>query len=241
MTIAIAHRGYHVKHLENTLEAFESAAALGADMVELDCRLTRDGHVIVLHDRTLARLWGVAKPVNRVGWDEVSKLRRKGYRIPELAEVLRTIDLPVMVDVPGVKVLEASFGVTVAAGALDRCVFAGHTGAMARLRQLSASARIALSWSTRELPGAELLASTLPEWFNPRWRVAPPSVVDHMHEAGLGVSVWTVDRRRYMKRVLRAGVDAVITNRAERHVPLQARQAARPAAGGDDDRGQPRP
>ena len=46
-----------------------------------------------------------------------------------------------------------------------------------------------------------------------------------MHEAGIGVSVWTVDRRRYMKRVLRAGVDAVITNRTERLVPLLARRA----------------
>ena len=153
MTIAIAHRGYHVKHLENTLEAFASAAALGADMVELDCRLTADGHVVVLHDRTLARLWGVAKPVNRVGWDEVSRIRRQGYRIPELAEVLRTIELPVMVDVPGVKVLEASFAVVVAAGAVDRCIFAGHTGAMARLRQMSPSARIALSWGTARATG----------------------------------------------------------------------------------------
>ncbi len=41
-----------------------------------------------------------------------------------------------------------------------------------------------------------------------------------MHESGIGVSVWTVDRRRHMKKVLRAGVDAVVTNRTERLVPL---------------------
>ena len=225
MTIAIAHRGHHLEHLENTLEAFASAAALGADMVELDCRLTADGHVVVLHDRALARLWGVAKRVKSVGWDEVSRIERNGLRIPELAEVLRAIELPVMVDVPSMEVLETSFAVVVAAGAVDRCIFAGHTGAMARLRQMSPSARIALSWDRPELPGPELLAGTKPEWFNPRWRLAPPSVVAHLHEAGIGVSVWTVDRRRYMKRVLRAGVDAVITNRTERLVPLLARRS----------------
>jgi glycerophosphoryl diester phosphodiesterase len=224
MTIAIAHRGYHVEHIENTLEAFASAAALGADMVELDCRLTADGHVVVLHDPTLARLWGVHKPVKGLDWDEVSRVTRHSYRIPELAEVLRAIELAVMVDVPGVKVLEASFAVVAAAGAVDRCMFAGHTGAMARLRQMSPAARIALSWGRRELPSAELLARTKPEWFNPKWRLAPPSVVDHMHEAGVGVSVWTVDRRRYMKRALRAGVDAVITNRTERLLPLLGRR-----------------
>ncbi len=147
VTLAIAHRGYHMQHPENTVEAFASAVALGADMVELDCRLTADGHVVVLHDRTLARMWGVAKPVKNVDWDEVAKIRRKGYRIPELAEVLRAIELPVMVDVPGVRVLEATLAVVVDARALERCMFAGHTGAMARLRQMSPSARLALSWA----------------------------------------------------------------------------------------------
>ena len=50
-----------------------------------------------------------------------------------------------------------------------------------------------------------------------------PAVVDQMHTAGLGVSVWTVDRKRQMKRVLRAGVDAVITNQAGRLVSVLAR------------------
>jgi glycerophosphoryl diester phosphodiesterase len=55
VTLAIAHQGDHTEHLENTIEAFESAAALGADMVELDCQLSAGGHVVVLHDSTLTR------------------------------------------------------------------------------------------------------------------------------------------------------------------------------------------
>ncbi len=87
-------------------------------------------------------------------------------------------------------------------------------------RQMAPSARIALSWEKRELPGAELLASTKPEWFNPHWRLATSRVVANMHAAGMGVSVWTVDRRWAMRRVLRAGVDAVITNQTARLVSL---------------------
>jgi glycerophosphoryl diester phosphodiesterase len=223
VTITIAHRGDPVNHWGNTLEAFESAASLGADMVELDCHLTRDGHVVVLHDRTLTNPWGVPKPVAALAWDEVSSIRRNGYRIPRLEEVLGAVQLPIMVDVPSVEVLEASFAVATATKALDRCVFAGHIGALLRLREMSSSARIALSWDRRRPPSRRLLAKTRPEWFNPYWRLVAPGVVDQMHAAGVGVSVWTVDRRWHMKRVLRAGVDAVITNQTARLVSLRSR------------------
>jgi glycerophosphoryl diester phosphodiesterase len=223
VTITIAHRGDPVNHWENTLEAFQSAASLGADMVELDCKLTRDGHVVVLHDTTLRRPWGVPRAIEALRWDEVSAIRRNGYRIPGFAEVFSAVQLPVMVDVPSVEVLEAAYRVATAANALDRCVFAGHTGALVRLRQLSKSARIALSWDERKLPSAELLDSTKPEWFNPYWELAAPGAVERMHAAGIGVSVWTVDQPRAMRKVLRAGVDAVITNRTARFVSFLRR------------------
>jgi glycerophosphoryl diester phosphodiesterase len=51
----IAHRGARAFAPENTLEAFDKAAELGADMVELDVQLTADRQVVVLHDETLER------------------------------------------------------------------------------------------------------------------------------------------------------------------------------------------
>jgi glycerophosphoryl diester phosphodiesterase len=51
-TLVIAHRGAWGELPENTLEAFEHAVRLGADMVELDVRRTADGHLIVYHDAT---------------------------------------------------------------------------------------------------------------------------------------------------------------------------------------------
>ena len=220
MTIVVAHRGDPVNHLGNTLEAFESAAALGADMIELDCRVTADGQVVVVHDETLARPWGVHKPVAALTWEQVCAVGQDGRRIPRLADILRATQLPVMVDMPGIEVVDASLAVVREAGALGRCVFAGRTGALVRLRQMAPSARIALSWDKRELPGPELLNSTKPEFFNPYWRLVSARVVADMHSAGVGVSVWTLDRRWEMRRVLRMGVDAVITNQTARLVAL---------------------
>jgi glycerophosphoryl diester phosphodiesterase len=226
--VTIAHRGDPVSHLENTVEAFESAVSLGASMVELDCRLTGDGHVVVLHDSTLERLWGVPRAVRSLSWEEVRAVRRNGYRIPDLAQVLGAVPLPVMVDVPGADVLEASLATVECARAIDRCLFAGQTTALRRLRELRPTASIALSWEKRELPAPELLLEVKPEWFNPHWRLVAPRVVEQMHEAGIGVSAWTVDHPWRIRRVLRAGVDAVITNRTARAIAaVRRREVAR--------------
>lgn len=50
VTLVIAHRGAWGEHPENTLEAFEQAVRIGADMIELDVRQTADGHLIAHHD-----------------------------------------------------------------------------------------------------------------------------------------------------------------------------------------------
>ena len=75
--IAIAHRGDPIGARENTPAAFSSAAALGADWVELDLRLTGDGEVVVLHDQSLQRLWGRDVSVGDLDLAEVQRLGRR--------------------------------------------------------------------------------------------------------------------------------------------------------------------
>ncbi len=85
---AIAHRGDPVGHRENTLPAFAAAAALGADMLELDLRRTRDGSIVVLHDQSLLRLWERDASVGDLDLSEVQRLGEGDVRIPTWREVL---------------------------------------------------------------------------------------------------------------------------------------------------------
>src|SRR5712691_3935269 len=81
--LVFAHRGGSALAPENTIEAFDNGLALGADGLELDIQLSRDGVVVVHHDRTLDRTTSLRGPVADRTADE---LRRAA--VPTLADVL---------------------------------------------------------------------------------------------------------------------------------------------------------
>jgi glycerophosphoryl diester phosphodiesterase len=95
----VAHRGASIEAPENTLAAFRRAWQLGAEGIELDVRLSKDGAVVVIHDATTRRLAGVDRPVADQTLAELQALdvggwkdaRHAGERIPTLAEVLATV------------------------------------------------------------------------------------------------------------------------------------------------------
>ena len=82
----IAHRGYHVKYKENTLESFKEAV-LKKYIIELDVHLIKDKTVIVFHDDNLKRMIKIDKKIK-----ECTKEELKKYNIPTLSEVLSLVD-----------------------------------------------------------------------------------------------------------------------------------------------------
>ena len=86
----IAHRGYVAKGVENSIEALEGAAEIGADYVEFDIILTKDNKFVVMHDYNLKRLAGLNKRVQDMNFDEVVGLTIKQgdftSKIPSLEE-----------------------------------------------------------------------------------------------------------------------------------------------------------
>ena len=86
----IAHRGYVAKGVENSIEALEGAAEVGAEYVEFDIILTKDNKFVVMHDYNLKRLTGLNKRVQDMNFDEVVGLTIKQgdytSKIPSLEE-----------------------------------------------------------------------------------------------------------------------------------------------------------
>jgi myo-inositol-1(or 4)-monophosphatase/deoxyribonuclease-2 len=220
---AIAHRGDPIAARENTPAAFDAAVAMGVDMVELDLRRTRDGEIVVLHDQSLLRLWGLDASVGDVEWAQVARIGTEGageefggVRIPLLREVLETVPLPLMVDFTRREVVEGALAAVVAAGALERSLFVtGNVPALRILRGLSAEARLGLTWTGEGDVPVALLRELGAEFWNPTSMLIHDAAVGTVHDMGLKVSCWTVDEVDEMARVCAAGVDAVVSNQVE--------------------------
>ena len=103
--VLCGHRGNMAEAPENTLSSFASAERVGVDEIELDVRLTRDGVLVVLHDRTVARTAATATPHLHTPVEELtfSELRSAdlgiGERIPTFDETLEATNVLLQVEI----------------------------------------------------------------------------------------------------------------------------------------------
>ena len=87
-----AHRGTSYYEPENTLRAFRRALEMGADRIEVDVRLTADGHIIALHDETVDRTTNGSGYARDMTLREIKRLDAgKGERIPTLREIIKLV------------------------------------------------------------------------------------------------------------------------------------------------------
>src|SRR4051812_42453096 len=96
----IAHRGASGTEPENTIRSFKRAEEMGSDMIELDVRRSEDGHLVVIHDHDLLRLFGDPRLIKDLPVLEIKRVSRITDReIPTLDEVMSVIRTPLNIHV----------------------------------------------------------------------------------------------------------------------------------------------
>jgi glycerophosphoryl diester phosphodiesterase len=139
--VNVAHRGASALAPENTIEAFRLAVEAGAGGLELDVHMTRDGHIVVIHDATVDRTTNGSGAVSEMTLDELRRLdaghtfspdggptppyRGRGVRVPTLGEVLQgfpvvAVNIEIKAGTPGIE--ETVLGVLREANALGRAL-----------------------------------------------------------------------------------------------------------------------
>ncbi|MFJ6570932.1 glycerophosphodiester phosphodiesterase [Streptomyces sp. NPDC091292] len=222
---AVAHRGDPYRVRENTLPSLRSALDRGADAVEIDVRLTRDGVPVLLHDATLERLWEHERPLSALSAAEVRGLTDGG--VPTLADALdATGDGRIMVDLPGATpaAVRRIVGVVRDCGAQERAYYCAGPQTMLAVRAADPAAEIALTWTTLAPPRPGLLEAVRPRWLNYRFSLVDRDLTARVHRDGYLLSVWTPDTRRAMRRLIEAGVDSITTNRVDVLHDLRSRE-----------------
>ncbi|MBX7255408.1 MAG: glycerophosphodiester phosphodiesterase family protein [Candidatus Hydrogenedentes bacterium] len=97
--LAVGHRGTVTFAPENTIPAFNKAIELGADLLEMDVRETKDGHLVIMHDGTVKRTTGEKGAISQMTLGEIRKLDAgalfgpefKGTRVPTFEEAMEAI------------------------------------------------------------------------------------------------------------------------------------------------------
>ena len=228
--LVIAHRGSSAHAPENTLAAFQLAAVQGADAIELDVDLTRDGQAIVMHDATLDRTTDGKGAVHELMLEEIRRVDAgawkgatfKGERVPLLDEVFAAVGQRVLINVEVKGMSLRSTGIEAKVAALvqqhhlfERVIISSFNPfALRRIKHMEPRLACALIYAP-DLPiylRHTWLAPLIPQLDarHPHHSQVSRRLVERWHARGQRVNVWTVNEAAILHAMTRAGVDGII-------------------------------
>ncbi|HYU78276.1 MAG TPA: glycerophosphodiester phosphodiesterase [Vicinamibacterales bacterium] len=249
--LVFAHRGGAKLAPENTLAAFENGLGCGADGIECDVHLSRDGVPVVIHDATLERTTNATGPVSALTAAQLARVdaghhftsaggfpfRGQGLGVPPLEAVLRQHPMLTIIELKRAEpeLARAVVRIVRQIDAVERvCIGSFHRQAVAVVRdeapEIATSASVPearwtlyKSWCRVPSLGRKpYVAFQVPEYAG-RMRVVSPAFVRQVHAERATVQVWVVDAPADVQRLFDWGVDAVISDRPD--LAMQTRDA----------------
>jgi len=249
--IVVAHRGASGYAPENTLAALALARGQGADMAEIDVRSTRDGELVVMHDPTLVRTTdAVRRFPGRRPWrvrdftlEEIRRLDAgswfgpdyAGERVPTLGEalgVLRATGIGALVELKVERRTPEAGARLADAVRSDRYWLGAGRGGRLILQSFD--------WATlrvlaEEVPGLRTAALGRPysryglrrvaryvQQLHPHHLRVTAAYVRRVHDQGMRMFGWTVNHPSAIRRLVRDGVDGIITDYPDRVADYRA-------------------
>jgi glycerophosphoryl diester phosphodiesterase len=231
--LIIAHRGDRGAFPENTPAAFRGAERAGAPMIELDVTLTRDRHLVVIHDETLDRTTDGHGPV---GGQSLAALRRldaggwfhprfAGERIPTLADVFAAVSPAIRVNVeikpdavetppPADAVERQVIDCVRAHNAVHRVLISSfHWDCLTRIADAVEGVSLGVLRDGPVTPAAIDLARRIGALsVHPDQRYLTPAAIAAIHDAGFRVIPYTVNDPVRIRELLTAGIDGFFTD-----------------------------
>ena len=233
----IAHRGASGHFPENTRLAFEKAIEARVDMIELDCQLTLDGHVVVFHDERLDRTASVNGAVKNKTLAELKRLdigqwrkkTHKGERILTLEEAVEVVGQGVDLCLDIKQFSQAPQGIELKLlftlshyDFLDRAILSSFDyRCLHRVRELAPEAQVGVIFGSgmtedpfaaaKQLAAACMLVQK---------ELATREFLEKAWDDGRDVYVWTVNEIREMEKFVSLGVQGLISDFPERFAKL---------------------
>ncbi len=215
--LVIAHRGASGTEPENTIRSFKKAEELNVDMIEMDVRESKDGELVIFHDHSLKRLFGIDKAVVHMNLADLKAISI-GREIPTLDEVLAQVhtDLNLEIKVHGIeakvlnkiknfphKVLISSF----------------YPEILKEFRTLDGNIRLALIIGIKRfhmIALARYFAKKLDLYsIHPKFSIVSAPIMALLRLAKRKIYVWVPNSQNDYERMKKLGVDGIFTDYPE--------------------------
>jgi len=238
-----AHRGANEFAPENTLAAFRKAVELGADLIEIDVRKTKDNVNIIMHDSTLkrtTRLEGNVSDWNYTDLKEVSAGKRSSgkfasEKIPTLEETCKEVaeanknfqkNASFYVDCKDPELADM-IQVIKKYGFLETSVFYGNDERLKAICAIAPDAKLMPAYGSGDNL-QERIKSLKPYAFDVSWMLLSRELIDNLHSQGIKVfsDAPVIASMEALVRVMEMGVDLIQTDRI-----LNVQKAIKKAAG----------
>ena len=238
--LRFAHRGSTILWPENTLKAFQGAAGYGCQYIESDLHMTRDGIIVLFHDDKLERLTNGRGKIKNWDWEDLRRLdaayyfkpdqnfplRGKNISIPSLEEavtafknIMFNLDLKQPCMEPALSEFIKKHRLQ------DRVLITSfndfRTRRFQKLLKTASSAGIIETALNRIWTGlgGRAYKTRAEAWQVPVkkgcFNVINKRLINAAHKAGIQVHAWTVNEPAEMDRLLKMGVDGIVTDRID--------------------------
>ena len=224
-----AHRGFSGKYPENTMLAFQKAFETGADGIELDVQLTKDGEVVIIHDETVDRTTDGTGYVRDYPLEVLQKLdasylykKEVGFwPIPTLREYCEWVcekdlvtNIELKTSVFEYKGIEKKVLDLIREYQLEKKVIVSSFNhfSILRMKEMAPDLTYGLLTDTW-LVGAGAYTSSLGvTCYHPNYRSLVPDVVEELKAHQIKINTYTVNREEDVKDLYEKGIDSVIGN-----------------------------
>lgn len=233
------HRGYSAKYPENTLKAFEMAIEAGADGVELDVQMTKDGQLVVIHDETIDRTSNGKGWVKDYTYEELLKFNFNQLfpdlgemKIPLMSEVFELIkpsnlmiNIELKTGIVFYPMEEKLLELTKQYGMEKRVIYSSfnHESIM-KMKKLDPDAVCGFLYMDGTLDMDQYAVEHGVLGLHPAlYNLQYPGFVERCHQKGIALRPWTVNEIEHMLLCKQMQVETIITNEVELALKVNGR------------------
>ncbi len=228
--INIGHRGASGYYPENTILSFKQALKMGAKGLEFDLKITSDNKVLVFHDDDTSRMTGKEININETEYDQIKGLKitgAEGEKIPLLKDVLNEFtDIPMIIEIKdtGRDIVENVAEVIqetdsqgqVLLGSFHESTINGLRVALPDAPTVACEKEAFLFYILSHFGLAGFLNWDFEGFSIPtkhgKLPVLTPPFIAAARAKGMGLFIWTINNKKTMKRLIKIGVDGIITD-----------------------------